>query len=130
MNRCEGIYLDITWAMRTSYTYFMNFFSFISNFLSSELLYPETVAKRCSVRKVFLQIPQNSQENAFARVYNIHNMNILNVISVFRLPFLWLCFFWNRISVSKLLHYSYSEPDDRKFLYLFIKYLLISLLLF
>ena len=68
---------------------------------------------------MFLQISQNSQENTCARVYNIHNMNILNVISVFRLPIFLLCFIWNRISVSKLLHYSYSKPDHRKFLYLF-----------
>ena len=30
--------------------------------------YPELVVQRCSVKKVFLQISQNSQENACARV--------------------------------------------------------------
>ena len=29
---------------------------------------PETVTQRCSVKKVFLEISQNSQESTFARV--------------------------------------------------------------
>ena len=36
----------------------------------SNYFYPkaEAVAQRCSVKKVFLEISQNSQENTFARV--------------------------------------------------------------
>ena len=32
------------------------------------MIYPEAVAQRCSVKKVFLEISQNSQENTCARV--------------------------------------------------------------
>ena len=34
----------------------------------SVLLTPEAVAQRCSVKKVFLEICQNLQENTWARV--------------------------------------------------------------
>ena len=36
----------------------------------SNYLFPkaETVAQRCSVKKMFLEISQNSQENTYARV--------------------------------------------------------------
>ena len=36
--------------------------------ISRENLNPEAVAQRCSVKKVFLEITQNSQENTCARV--------------------------------------------------------------
>ena len=36
------------------------------NHFSSQ--YPEAVARKCSVKKVFLEISQNSQENSCARV--------------------------------------------------------------
>ena len=37
-------------------------------YLSSELMAREAVAQSCSVKKVFLEISQNLQENTYARV--------------------------------------------------------------
>ena len=47
----------------------VKFLEFISPFYGSDCsgLTTETVARRCSVKKVFLEIPQNSQENTCAR---------------------------------------------------------------
>ena len=36
--------------------------------LKNTLQTPEAIAQRCSVKKVFLEILQNSQENTYARV--------------------------------------------------------------
>ena len=38
------------------------------------LIGSEAVARRCSVKKVFLEISQNSQENAIARVSFLERM--------------------------------------------------------
>ena len=38
------------------------------------LLFSEAVAQRCSVKKVFLEISQNSQENTCARVFFLINL--------------------------------------------------------
>ena len=43
-------------------------FSSSHHFQSITFLTPEAVTQRCSVRKVFLEISQNSQENTFAKV--------------------------------------------------------------
>ena len=42
--------------------------TFQTRFPKQNLLFPEAVAQRCSVKKVFLEIAQNSQENTCARV--------------------------------------------------------------
>ena len=36
-------------------------------YLLKQLLMPETAVRRCSIKKVFLEISQNSQENTCAR---------------------------------------------------------------
>ena len=46
----------------------MNSVSSISRFLSNRLECSEAVVQRCSVKNVFLEISQNSQENTCARV--------------------------------------------------------------
>ena len=42
--------------------------AFIVCLVMCEVLITESVAQRCSVKKVFLEISQNSQENTYARV--------------------------------------------------------------
>ena len=44
-----------------------NFLKVMDGYLTEPVL-SEAVARRCSVKKVFLKIPQNSQENTCARV--------------------------------------------------------------
>ena len=43
-------------------------FSKIAPILNLDLQLPEAVVQRCSVKRLFLEISQNSQENACARV--------------------------------------------------------------
>ena len=52
---------------------------------------PEAVTQRCSVRKVFLEIPQNSQENTCARAKKRlwHRCFPVNFAKFLRTPFLW-----------------------------------------
>ena len=42
-----------------------------STFVETVLIYSEAVAQRCSVKKVFLETSQNSQENTCARVSSL-----------------------------------------------------------
>ena len=42
--------------------------------------YPETVVRRCSVKKVFLVITQNSQENTWVRVSFLIKLQVCNFI--------------------------------------------------
>ena len=40
----------------------------LKRFLKVKIIKPEAVVLRCSVKKVFIEISQNSQENTYARV--------------------------------------------------------------
>ena len=44
--------------------------------IDRKLVTPEAVAQRCSVKKVFLEISQNSQENICARVSFIIKLQV------------------------------------------------------
>ena len=46
------------------------------------LLFEEAVAKMCSVKKVFLEISQNSQKNTCARVSFFHKVAELMLLSL------------------------------------------------
>ena len=52
-------------------------FNFLENFIN--ILNLEAVARRCSVKKVFLEISQNSQENICARVSFLIKLQILGL---------------------------------------------------
>ena len=42
--------------------------------------FSKAVAQRCSVKKLFLEIPQNSQENNCVRVYFLIKLFLINFI--------------------------------------------------
>ena len=66
----------------------------------------EAVAQRCSVKKVFLQISQNSQENTCARVYFLIKLQACNFIEKETLAQMLCCEF---CEISKNI-LSYKTP--------------------
>ena len=56
--------VSMTWGRRN----LNSGFQIIDTFILIDLLLSEAVAQRCSVKQVFLEISQNSQENICARV--------------------------------------------------------------
>ena len=50
---------------------------------SMQLEFPEAVVQRCSVKKAFLEIPQNSQKNTCATVSFLIKLHALGKIAKF-----------------------------------------------
>ena len=55
----------------------MDFFSKCDQIRRTSIEQKETVVQRCSVKKVFLEISKNSQENACARVSGLRPATLL-----------------------------------------------------
>ena len=75
----------------------------------------EAVAQRCSVKKVFLEVSQNSQENTCGRVW--HRCFLVNFVKFLRTPFFIEHLCWLFLSKEKIPDNSILVTINIRFLY-------------